>query len=274
MNLLDISKYKERLEKERCLCASMALVAMLGININLDSEDLILDKSKLNYGEEIHNEQVIQSKRLKSYKTDVSIDNSSDKKIEIGLEYVSDSMDELYVKKVYNSALAIEPSYEEKMAFICERDGYTYEQLDKVLAGCVAEACDDGNNYDEAYNTASTIYNRTHDVLFVRDANNNFFENAGYSIYYQFIAPGQFGVYFDESYKDYLGRIDLVGYQAAIDMFYSGIPSHDYLLFNNEPPEAGSYERLVANGNYYWRHQKTQNIIEDELVRELVLTLN
>lgn len=164
--------------------------------------------------------------------------------------------------------------YEQKMLYIMERDGYTYEELDAVCAACVAESYGDGNCYDEGYDIASIFNNRTHSNAFVYEVSEFFGENAGYSYYNQLRAPGQFGVWSSGSYKKYLGRIDLLAYQGAIDMFYSGVPSHNYLNFNYKPPKSGSYEQLnPPYGNYYSRVQNPNDVIAAEKVNELVLTL-
>lgn len=164
-------------------------------------------------------------------------------------------------------------SYEEIMLIIMARDGYTYQELDEVCAGCVAESKGRGTCYKDAYAVASIFLNRTNYIPYINAHSTNMHE--------QFIAPGQFGVYFDKSYLDYLGRIDLIGYQAALDAFYSKYSMHDYLEFRGSWEDVnGKYEQFVENGNKYTVKMKDSNrAVNDEHtdtndIAKLILKLN
>lgn len=156
----------------------------------------------------------------------------------------------------------------DKFAVVCERENLTYKQLDTVLAGCVAEACEEGLNYDDAYSVANTIYNRAERSYSCIDYISSIMgEGLGNSYYYQFIAPDQFTVYADESYKKYLGRSDLIGYQAALDMFYSEEVKHDYLFFRGNKTEVScSYEKFAENGNKYFKEIAEEDMLDNTLV--------
>lgn len=164
-------------------------------------------------------------------------------------------------------------TYEEIMLIIMARDGYTYQELDEVCAGCVAESKGEGTCYKDAYAVASIFLNRTNYIPYINAHSTNMHE--------QFIAPGQFGVYFDKSYLNYLGRIDLIGYQAALDAFYSKYSMHDYLEFRGSWEEVnGKYEQFAENGNKYTVMMKDNNrVINDEYVEsnevpQLILKIN
>ena len=268
MNLIEIEKLKKRLKLERYLCFAMTLVMLTNGAHKSDNKDKKSDEGNgITY--ECLSDYIIPSNlKFETAKAPMMSEEVVVQTLDavVPLEEVIPIQNEVVQPK--------ELTYEEKMNVIMERDGYTYNELDMVFAGAVAESCDDGNNYQEAYNTMSTIYNRTHDLLFVNDVSAKYGINAGYSVYYQFIYPSQFSVFSNGEYKKYLGRIDLKGYQAAIDMLYSQVPSHNYLCFNNVPPKSGSYERLVSNGNFYRRHQKPEHVISIEKANQLVLSLN
>lgn len=148
---------------------------------------------------------------------------------------------------------------EVKAIVIMVRDNSSYDELDISVAGCVAEAAGAGTCYDDAYGVASVLLNRTTDVPYV--------STYGSSIYEQFTAHTdeeryQFSVYKNRTYLAYMGRTDLVGYQAAIDAFYSRESMHDWLEFRANWVEMDvEYEQFVENGNKYRTHRKDANII-------------
>ncbi|MCI9281263.1 MAG: hypothetical protein HFI49_03285 [Bacilli bacterium] len=275
MNLIEIGKYKKKLKFQRYLCFAMAF-----ITISSAIKDFEKNVKQSDANDDVSYEciSVYDGFKVGQSKIEESVLAYASKTIKKNnVEIASSSLQEEQekVEVVEEKAEVKELTYEEKMQAIMEREGYTYEELDAVCAGCVAESCGDPNCYDEAYRVASTIDNRTHSEPYVRDVSNAFGENAGYSIYYQFIAPYQFSVYSNGSYEDYLGRIDLRGYQAAIDMFYSGVPSHNYLNFNFVPDKhRASYQLEEPTGNYYCRELAEENRIPEEDVLKLVLEID
>ncbi len=148
---------------------------------------------------------------------------------------------------------------EVKAIVIMVRDNSSYSELDTSVAGCVSEAAGAGECYDDAYGVASVLLNRITDVPYVN--------TYGDSIYGQFTAHTdderyQFSVYKSKAYLAYMGRTDLVGYQAAIDAFYSREPMHDWLEFRASWVDMDvEYEQFVENGNKYRTHRKETNII-------------
>jgi len=270
MNLEEIRRYKKSLKMQRYLCFAMACFMTLGLYGNLKRKNGNFAESSIENDIVLLNDNDVE---VEATFNKPKILNYPDTKTILRQEIIEaeDLLDSMTPEVVETTPAEL--TYEEKMAYICERDGYTYEELDAVCAGCVAESYGDGNCYDECYDLASIFYNRTHSNAYAYDVNKIFGDNAGYSIYYQFIAPNQFSVYAHGSYKKYLGRIDLLGYQAAIDMFYSGIPSHNYLNFNNVPPKNGSYIQLnPPYGNYFYRAQSETDRIDDAVVRQRVMS--
>lgn len=253
--------YKERLRMKRYLCLTMTFLTLTntakGFNKNTEHDSS-------------------NSYTTVSYLTEHDMENWKTNSINDDFKLQEQSVDYLSLNPVQANNLEPEElTYQEKMLAIMEREGYTYEELDTICAGCVAESCEEGNCYEEGYNVASSLYNRAHCRPYVDYISSILGENAGYSIYYQFIAPNQFTVWSNESYKDYLSCIDLVGYQAAIDMFYSGIPSHNYLDFNNIPNEDMPSYQLNEGGNYYCHELLEEDKIKEEVeykkVKELTL---
>lgn len=163
---------------------------------------------------------------------------------------------------------------EEKMLIIMVRDGISYSELDECCAVCIKEATGAGECYEDCFGVASILLNRVHDVRYV--------DSFGNSIYDQLTAPGQFEVYLKglEEYEMYLGRLDLIGYQAVVEAIYSEEASHDYLEFRGNWVDVVNYETLVDGGNKYLvtqtedRYLPDQKItINEDEVKELVLQL-
>ena len=178
MNLIELNIYKKKLKFGRYLCFAMTFFSLMNLTRTLDKNINKSDNSD-NIGYEWFSE----------YKNMTALESNPIAAI------TSDYTDSLkrYVKDVALSKAPLleearqltiiepaEPTYEEKMQAIMEREGYTYDQLDAVCAGCVAESYGDGNCYDECYRIANIFYNRTHDVAYVNDVNKAFGENAGY----------------------------------------------------------------------------------------------
>lgn len=159
-------------------------------------------------------------------------------------------------------------TYYEKMLIIMIRDGLSYEQLDDICAGVVAEG---GDYYDEGYRVASVAYNRYHSAAFIR--------SYGEGLYTQFLAPNQFSVFAgDKTYLLHKGRIDSPGYQAAIDMFYSKQISTDYLSFRGwwVTSVPSNWEIFLKHGNKFGNHQADSDkvkldyeiVFEEEMIED------
>lgn len=129
-------------------------------------------------------------------------------------------------------------AYAEKMLIIMARENLAYDELNEFCATMTYEGGPD--NYNEGYNCASTAINRSTSIAWTY--------NCGTSIYTQLIRPGQFRAY--EKWEIYSGRIDLPGYQGAIDALYTMEPSHNYLNFN-KASESIEGIQLTAGGNVY-----------------------
>lgn len=150
---------------------------------------------------------------------------------------------------------------EEKMLITMVRDGLTYDELNETVAICVKEAYGGGECYVDCYGVGSVIVNRTHDT--------NYVEEYGDNIHDQVTAPGQFEVYLNGKFEYYIyyDRLDLVGYQAVVDAFYSEEPSHNYLEFRGNWVELAKYEILVEGGNkYLFSMPEDRYLPEEEVV--------
>ncbi len=152
-------------------------------------------------------------------------------------------------------------SYFVKFLIIMARDGYTYEQLDYMFAGIVGEATGSGQCYDDAYAVASTLINRSHTLWYVNRYGHNFYDI--------FMAPGQYEIEVSGNYLKYLGAIDLEGYHAAIDAFYTRESMHDYLQFRADWVDLNChYETFAPGGNKFLDKMKEYEYVPypDEVV--------
>ena len=132
----------------------------------------------------------------------------------------------------------------------------TRYQFDVIVGIVLAEA--KACSYDDAYGVINTIGNRTNSITW-----STYFTN-GENLYIQAVAPGQFAVYEEGKYLNYLGCYDEAGYQAIIDYLTSGITIHDYLSFKSADSYVANSIQLVAGGNRY--HGLMTE--DDRLIRE------
>lgn len=146
-----------------------------------------------------------------------------------------------------------ELSYEIKFLVIMIREGNTYEEVDKMCAGVCGEAFGSGSNYEDAYAVASSIINRTHKDSYVN--------KYGQRLYDQFCAPGQYEVEISGNYKKFLGQIDLEGYHAALDAFYTRESMHSYIEFRANWVELSHYEMFVPGGNKFIAKMKDSQYV-------------
>lgn len=158
-------------------------------------------------------------------------------------------------------------TYEEKVNRILSLYNLTMEQLDVCCAIACAEANGEGSNYDEARNVINTAYNRIISKRWVSSLGNN--------IYEQLTAPNQFVVYQNGNYKKFLGRTDLVGYQAVIDFLSntSGCDCHNYLSFRANGIKVDGSVMLVKGGNNYFNILTDDDKLEDFRVEQTSYTL-
>lgn len=157
------------------------------------------------------------------------------------------------MKDAMKALIEDELSYEIKFLVIMIREGNTYEELDKMCAGVCGEAFGSGSNYDDAYAVASSIINRTHKDSYVN--------KYGQRLYDQFCAPGQYEVEISGNYKKFLGQMDLEGYHAAIDAFYTRESMHSYIEFRANWVQLSSYEMFVPGGNKFIAKMKDSQYV-------------
>ena len=158
-----------------------------------------------------------------------------------------------------------EMSYEDKINYILTTFDITLEELDVCCAIACAEACCDGYDYQEAHNVINTAYNRIISARWVASLGDN--------IYDQMTAPNQFVVYQNGSYRKYLGRSDLPGYQAVIDFLSntSELDTHSYLSFRSNNSNIDGVE-LVDGGNLYFNVLTEEERLEDKFISSLILS--
>lgn len=141
-----------------------------------------------------------------------------------------------------------------KFLIIMARDGYTYEELDYMCAGIVGEATGDGHCYDDAYAVASTLVNRSHTLWYVN--------NYGHNFYNIFTAPGQYEIKLSGNYLKFLDRIDLEGYQAAVEALYTRESMHPYLQFRGNWVKLDChYETFAPRGNKFIDKMKESDYV-------------
>lgn len=156
-------------------------------------------------------------------------------------------------KDAMKALLEDELSYEIKFLVIMIREGNTYAEIDKMCAGVCGEAFGSGANYEDAYAVASSIINRTHKDSYVN--------KYGQRLYDQFCAPGQYEVEISGNYKKFLGQIDLEGYHAALDAFYTRESMHSYIEFRANWVQLSNYEMFVPGGNKFIAKMKDSQYV-------------
>lgn len=157
------------------------------------------------------------------------------------------------VKEQYENTLNL--SEDEKIEKILERFGLSDIELNIIIACVKAES--KWGSYEDAYAVINTIYNRTLSPAWVR--------SHGTSLFKQCTAPGQFVVYEEGIYKQYLNldRNDPC-FKAIIDFLYTQESMHNYLSFrSNESPAEGRVQ-FVENGNRYFSVLKEEERLEEQ----------
>ena len=183
-----------------------------------------------------------------------------------------------------------ESIYKEKFDQVCEMYGLTPEELDTVCAVCVQESYGTGNakydldgksydkgaSYRDSYMVANSIYNRLHSRKWVPNDNYLSHKEGVYSLYKLVISPSQYQPYGERTYKKHLGRLDLMGYQAAIDMFYTQEVVHNFMSFRGSGYTdeymynlIGYYPtEYVKGGNKFFSPLKDIDYVENNITLE------
>lgn len=156
-------------------------------------------------------------------------------------------------------------------------DGRTTTMLDVVCAVIIGEGYGEGKNkydlngnsyekgasYKECHGIASLLFKRIQDILWINGVEEEFGKGTGQNLYYQVIAKNQFEAYYKyKTYLKYLGKIDLPGYQAALDMFMSGKASINYQEFRGWYTNTDNNNYLVVGGNRYLRPFDESNHVD------------
>jgi len=148
------------------------------------------------------------------------------------------------------SDVVLEDEVENVFEQICCLYNLTPEELDVVCAIAMAEA--KTASYEDAYAVINTIYNRTISNRWVCYINKLHKNEVGESLYYQAITNGQFVVYENGRYKQFLGVREGDGYQAVIDFLLTKDLIHDYLSFRSSNTNVKTFEQFVEGGNKYF----------------------
>ena len=144
-----------------------------------------------------------------------------------------------------------EITLEDKIENICSEFNLTEEEFNVVCAIVLAES--KANSYDDAYAVINTIYNRTISNRWVTYISSLYdVTNAGESLYYQAITPGQFVIYENGRYKEFLGVREGEGFNAIIDFLTTKKIVHDYLFFRSSDTEVSVFEQFTESGNKYF----------------------
>lgn len=137
---------------------------------------------------------------------------------------------------------------EEKLNYVLKRRNLTYEEFCVFAQTVLGET--GGYLYDEAYINANSVHNRTEYPKWVDSVNKKFFDGAGYSLYYQITASGQYSVYLGGTYKKFSNLTDYIGYYAILDYLVTEENKTNYASFNYNGSGAG--KQLVPGGNEYY----------------------
>lgn len=143
-----------------------------------------------------------------------------------------------------------EPTDEEKIATILERENITREQLDVIIATVMGEAAP--GSYLDAYAVINTFYNRKISKKWQNEVYKATGENKGDNIYEQITLINQSEVYTSGRYKEFLGLSEGYAYEATIDFLYSLDSMHDYLCFFASYGSREDREQFVDGGNLYY----------------------
>lgn len=156
-------------------------------------------------------------------------------------------------------------------------DGRTTTMLDVVCAAVVAEGYGKGINkydlngnsyekgasYKDCHGIASLLYKRIQDRLWINDVESEFGKGTGQNLYYQVILNNQFESYYKyKTYLNYLGKIDLPGYKAVLDMLMSGEASINYQEFRGWYTNRDNNNYLVVGGNRFLRPFDESNHVD------------
>ena len=136
---------------------------------------------------------------------------------------------------------------DEKINYVLEKYSLDLEQLNVVLKTYLGECGD--TYYSEGYVCCDSTLNRTKSSAWHYDIDRAFFEGAGYNIYYQITAPGQYTVYLYGGYKKFDDPRKYSTTYGVLDCLVLGINVNKYCSFRDKSNSVG--EQLVKGGNKY-----------------------
>ena len=154
-----------------------------------------------------------------------------------------------------------EPTTEEKIAVILERENITKEQLDIIIATVKGEAAPE--SYDDAYAVINTFYNRTISKTWINEMIRATGNDTGDNLYAQITLDNQSQVYTEGTYKQYLGTTEGPIYDAVIDFLYTLDRKHDYLCFYASYGNIPESVQFVENGNWYYSLMPREDMVLD-----------
>lgn len=132
-----------------------------------------------------------------------------------------------------------------KINYILAKYNINLDQLYKTGAVVLAESCNDGNNYVDAYGVTTVISNRVVSKEW---------KYCGNTIYAQAHKKGQFVVVSNGRSARYYGKYDRIGFQAFLDCLYMGaaLPMHDHTSFRSWGSKKEGRIAYVTGGNRYF----------------------
>lgn len=130
---------------------------------------------------------------------------------------------------------------EEKIAYILEKYRLTYEEFLFVAAVFMAEG--KWESYLDVYAVTDTGKNRCKDGAYCIDFGSN--------IYSQVMGRGQFSVIRDGRVYQFIGKTDMLAFQAVVDSLYSSISLHNCLEFRGTSEKNFSGLQFTPRGNRF-----------------------
>jgi len=235
--------------KQNAIKVSSLLLTVV-LLFGLYSKELKANSENANFDIGIQIEESIEQnidEETLGYENNTLVDN---KEISQTEDVVTSPIEETQEENVLEDTSEKELTNEEKLGVILETYGLTEEEFNIVCAICMTES--KPNSYVDTYCVINTMYNRTISKLWHIDMEKIYGEGAGYSLFYQAIAPTQFVVYEDGKYLQYLGVKEGPCYQAVIDFLYTKNIKHDFLSFRSSNTEVEGGVQFVPGGNKYF----------------------
>ena len=158
---------------------------------------------------------------------------------------------------------------EDKIEFVKSDKNLTDSQLDEVMATLVCEGQGGGNKYVDVFAAATTALNHTQYQVWIDSIVRVRGEELGHTLYGHTCYVPQFQPYQSNVFYSFLGKRDIVGYYAALDVFYInsvyGLVMHNYTEFRGSWVDIDYKMQYVAGGNKFLHEMRPEDRIQNEL---------